>query len=335
VKTSVQGFFTYDGVVDRASRTPPKLRRVDPQKDRAAAYTRWTVQFYDDGKFRIETIEPNPGFIRDSAEVETWDGVVSKSLDYPSLQGKISSVTRTEGGNFAGYSYLGLFRNFDGNYTYLEFFRDRLPDGVTTYREGSLQVIKAVSIRGRLIKGSPFTVIMKLNPDKGLMPEVIEKYYSDESSPRSRTSVTLKEVIPGVWAPTTISATYYNSAKGTPFYGDKALVRISEIDLDSSSFNCRIDPSEFDIVFPKGVLVGDDIHNTSYRVGQENARSYLDHLSITGRLGAQELRDAKTQIQRKPFEILTLRNLVFINGLLILTYFLYRAIRKVVKRRAA
>jgi hypothetical protein len=270
----------------QADSTPSEWTPVDPNQVHIKTI-RISHQYCNREKFRNDLRKQNGVEISEKADTQIWDGGVDRRLDFGRRTGRIISMSRTQSG-FFGVCFLDLFRDFDGNYTYARFIRDRM-ENASVEKEGDLIVLATRSNPTATIRGNPFGVRLFLDPDRGFMPTRIDLTYGDDPIPQSRYTNELAEVLPGLWAPIRSRVSVFVRDKNSKYYGQELGYLLAEVDQSRSQFNGDIDPSVFDLTFPAGVMVHDEIRNTSYRAGAEKLDSYLDQLATQGRLSVDQL----------------------------------------------
>ncbi len=278
-------------------------KRDSADKATASSFAEWTPvdpnepghdlvrvsrQYYSRDKFRNDLVKQNEKVIPDKADTQIWDGAVDRRLDFAQRTGRISGLSRTQSG-FFGICYLDLFRYFDGDYTYAKFIRDRMALA-SVESEGGLVVLSARSDLDSMVRGNPFGVRLFLDPSRSFMPVRIDLTYGDDPIPQSRYTNDLAEVSPGLWAPVRSRVAVFVRDKESKYYGKELGYLLAEVDLPRARFNVDLDSKVFELEFPTGVLVHDDIRNMSYRAGAEKQESYLDQLATQGRLSVDQLR---------------------------------------------
>lgn len=247
-------------------------------------------QYYAGGKFRNDLVKQNEKDVPDKADTQVWDGAVDRRLNFAQRTGRVAGASFNMPA-FFGIAYLHLFRHFDGDYTYAKFIRDRM-SSARVESEGGLIILSARSTPDNLFRGNPFGVRLFLDPSRGFMPARIDLThgYGDDPVPQSRYTNELAEVAPGLWAPVRSRVSVFVREKWSKHYGQEMGFMEVEVDRPRARFNVDLDASAFELKFPAGVMVHDEIRNTSYRAGAEKLDSYLDQLATQGRLSVDQLR---------------------------------------------
>ena len=153
-------------------------------------------------------------------------------------------------------AYQNLFLVFDGDYTFVDFIRDRPNRHLR--EEDDYVVITALGDRTlRGVRANNFGLRLQLDPTRGFMPVKVTYLLQDSDVPQSQWTNELYEPQEGLWVPRKSVMNVYCRDKDTPHHGEIVGQKVVSIDTTQASFNTPIDPSVFSPDIPPGYEVHD------------------------------------------------------------------------------
>jgi hypothetical protein len=266
-------------VVDRNGKS--KLNTADQAENNKTSYrvlerpvvrSFVSKQVYKRGKFRTDLLEVDNAIKERDKILAAWNGVEAKAINRVAHSGIVSDFPNSNPGTF-GFAYRQLYAYLRGSLTFHEFMRDRLPaHGVTARRDGSHIVLVAKSRAGVPLDGDPFEIHLYLNPDKGLMPEIVDLFLNrgGVTSHHARVVNQLGKFLPGIWAPASSKVSTYIEDRDSEFYGKEAGYFQIDLDVSRSKFNIPIADDLFDPKFEIGDRILDEREGKEYRLGIGN-----------------------------------------------------------------
>jgi len=236
-----------------------------------AARRRVSRQRYREGKFRLDCMEIDGKTYPEDSLVRAWNTEVCKQLSLSDRSGSVDSYARTQVSPF-GLAYQDLFLTFDGEYTFGAFIRDRRR---TCERDGSCLVLTAHPARESKIRASGFGLRLHLDPARGFMPTRGAYLLDDDPWPQCEWSNELYEPSPGIWVPRAGTVQVILRDKDSPFAGTPMGKVTLAIDLKRSQFNTSIDAAVFNIDFPPGLTVLDNVKGKRFVSGPDGTAAHL------------------------------------------------------------
>ncbi len=292
---SVSKIFSFDLVVnakshaiisvDRSAKS--KLNSADQAENDKTSYrvlerpvvrSFVSKQAYKRGKFRTDLLEVDNATKERDSILAAWNGVEAKDINRVAHSGIVSDFPNSNPGAF-GSAYRELFAYVRRSLTFHDFMRERLPaHGVTARRDGSHIVLVAKSRAAVPLDGDPFEIHLYLNPDKGLMPEIVDLFLKrgDVTADHARVVNQLARFPPGIWAPASSKVSTYIADPDSEFYGKEAGYFQIDLDVSRSKFNVPVADDLFDPKFEIGDRILDMRTGKAYRLGIGNKMEDLD-----------------------------------------------------------
>ncbi len=297
------------------SRTPEQQRPIAPWQMR---------QYYSKGRFRLEPAMVMGATIPKGSLVSTWNASEYMAFEAVESTGNVASLADTVS-DANGFCYTNLWKAISPHLTYVEFVRVRIPFGVSLKKENGKFVLSAPPVPQELVDFNKFGVRLELDPDRNFMPSSIDivQYFDNTRTADlfMRYENQLAEVRPNLWLPVASRAVNYQwSDPDSTFYGEEVAYQSITVNLDRSQFDAVHSDELFEIAFPQGTDVWDEVRQIRYIVGAEQSAEHLNWLARRGRLGSQRLAESKAPfrsvsfIEPSRFRML----LVFANVLLVL-----------------
>ena len=259
-KSAVSKIFSFDLIVNAKSHAvivgdrggKSKLNSEDKAENNKTSYrvldkpvvrSFVSQQVYKRGKFRTDLLEMDNAVKERDKILAAWNGVEAKDINRVAHSGIVSDFPNSNPGAF-GFAYRELFAYVRRNLTFHDFLHERLPThGVTARRDGSHIVLVAKSRAAVPLDGDPFEIHLYLNPDKGLMPEIVDLFLhrGDVKSHHARIVNQLAKFPPGIWAPESSKMSTYIEDPDSEFFGKEA--GYFQIDLDVSALKIQYSSS--------------------------------------------------------------------------------------------
>ena len=225
--------------------------------------------------------------------VQVWNLETARVFNAQLLQGQISNAAATGTSCTAGICFYDLYRNFNGDYTYLSFIRDRATTEPVITTTGSFVTVEVRS--SKTVRGSPFGAKLTLDTNKGYLPSQIGVYKGNAELPYYTIENKFRELSHGFWVPSESLIRMFVHDKNSPQYGELHSVTNVSIDASRTEFNKPIDDSIFSLEFPTGTAVTDVIRQVSYVKEANNREERLRHLSVVALDAAKVVRIRRTQ----------------------------------------
>jgi hypothetical protein len=251
---------------------------------------RLTRQHRSGQKYRGESLEVGGKTIAPNTSITAWNGAKEQVLDRVHSQATLSPYALTFPWAH-GTCYLNLYKTYDGDFTYAALVRSRSRDRVSVRRDAGLIVLTAEPEPMTTKRANTIGIRLFLDPERGLMPAKIDILFAtaDNKSYFKAMSYnnSLVEIDPGQWLPMSCKLSgFVEPNKGRhQYWGLEKGYFLVEVDREKSRFNIDLPDSLFELEFPVGTVVSDQIRNTMYRVGAESEAVYLNSIADQARAG--------------------------------------------------
>ncbi len=249
-------------------------------------------------RYRADLLRTREGEVPEGQATFIWDGVTATTYSSMSRKGRITTRPPDEGMQPQVLSYGSLYRNINCDQTYLQLINSRPRDEMKLVRDGSLfTLISMPHVEKQNTLNSDLGLTLVLDSSKSFMPSSIEWFFI-----RNGKKVTwqtyennLAEIQPGLWLPVKSIHSVYNMSSTSDDFGKEAGRQTATLDLARSRWNIVQPENIFQISFPSGTEVNDEVKNIDYRIGDVSKSAYLDRLATEGRLGVEQLQNKEAR----------------------------------------
>lgn len=283
--------------MDKLGGAPGEYRELTSE-EKKRNLTVVSRQYFSGGRFRIDTLDWRGQTYLDGNNSAVWNGELAKTLDVSDNSGSISALSVTAPSDRV--NLMTLYRNLLGNVTYLDMIRARSAEALTLDQDES-HVILDVGLEVGADPAGNLRHVFFFDPDRGFMPARIDLYIKSPDGPvlDSRIENELTELEPGLWVPVNSVRTLFVRDDGSKQMGVPKIRQEIAVDPERSRFQIELENDIFDIEFPVGTLVYDEVRKTSYRVGSESRSQYLDQLAAQGRMSVAQLSKNKPRLRSR------------------------------------
>ncbi|MGM0490848.1 MAG: hypothetical protein ACQESR_29335 [Planctomycetota bacterium] len=222
------------------------------------------------GKRRIEELDPKTSTI---ISTRTFDGEIVKTVNMDQYRGLIQPPLIRYTKN--GHDYFSFIRGPYFCTPYEELFRQRPETTVSTTEAG--MVLVESPLGGDDLPD--FSWKVWFDPDRGLLPVRCERYrYSKRLLFNTSVIERAQEVDDGVWIPTKVIFTEFNCFKEFGHFQEPISVTTTTVELSQSRFNSPVSNDLFDLAFPSGMRVIDEVRELTFITGGNGTEKNLDKL---------------------------------------------------------
>lgn len=233
-------------------------------------------QYFDRKKFRLEVLRVGDRSITAGSILSAWDLETYCRLSAVEAAATLNKFSRSQV-EPVDWAYQNTYLVFDGNYTLAQFVRDR-PSRIVKVDDTEI-VIEADPVPGTATHAANFGLVLRLDPQKGFMPNKITYSLSGSSVPQSEWSNELFQPISDVWVPINSSMKIFVRDENSKYFGKVLGEKRMVLDPNKSRFNIVLDQQLFSPSIPEGYKVTDERTNTSYIVGEDGVADNIDHYS--------------------------------------------------------
>ena len=253
-------------------------------------YTLVDRQRLSGSSFRLDCLKTRSRIQSEGAAITAWNGGQLSVYSADNKTGRVSDSALTPhliGAECPPYAL--LFKMAFGDISYAKLIRDRHSNAENI--EGLIR-IAAPPAPLKAIDGNIYGVTLWLAPTQGYMPKRIEwsVFRDDRAVKTNEITNTLEEVKPGLWLPMESQIVFFIQDPKSSHFAERYLSLQLAVDREQSHFNRPIPSTVFNVTFPVGTVVVDEIRNVQYIVGRESQEHVLKDLARQGRVAAEELK---------------------------------------------
>jgi hypothetical protein len=247
------------------------------------------------GKRRVEKLSSASAA---PESVTVFDGEIARVLNHKANQGYLGPARRQYAEQ--DEDYLTFYANETGRVSFLDVFRDRRDVRLVVDPSDRDAVgIEAPPQEGirRIYSTHGYTVW--LDPKHGMLPSRIEirRRTKDGENPWRRIVVNrFTAVRGGGWAPIEVAVT--SLAGVGPIKGQPTQEAVTLVDMARSKWNEPVDESLFELAFPGGIFVLDDLRQITFVTGNSEPETDLEALAKSAQSVVPNRRPGSSQKPR-------------------------------------